>query len=169
MNYDAFEALIHKRAQEFSQTTGHHKADLVSEGNKAFIKACNKYDENKGTKFSTFFYRVLTNALIDYTKKTDVPPPHEAEDNDFLFGKAPSADRSCILKDSIRALSAEARHVAHIFLSTPAEILSLTGEESYWQIRGKLTKHLRERHGWSYNRVYSACHEIRDMLKEMPR
>lgn len=44
------------------------KDDLYSDGKYYLLRACIKFDPNRGVKFSTFAVRVITNGLIDFLR-----------------------------------------------------------------------------------------------------
>ena len=69
--------------------------DIVQE---AFLKLWNKpegYDAAKGAKFTTWFYRVVTNLAIDHMRRKK--PQTKPEVLDYMADKAPLADQ--VLED----------------------------------------------------------------------
>lgn len=71
--------------------------DIVQE---AFLKLWNKpqsYDGSKGAKFTTWFYRVVTNLAIDKMRRKK--PQSNPEILDYMADKAPLADEALADKD----------------------------------------------------------------------
>lgn len=68
------EPLIYSVAKRFSNTslTEEDRVEIASEG---FVRALNEYDPERGAKFSTYSWRVMSNeiiSVIDKSKKTSV-------------------------------------------------------------------------------------------------
>ena len=78
--------------------------DIVQD---AFLKLWNKpeaYDASKGAKFTTWFYRVVTNMAIDHLRKQK--PHTKPEVLDYMADKAPLADDVLEERDQQDALEA---------------------------------------------------------------
>ncbi len=76
--------------------------DIVQD---AFLKLWNKpqgYDASKGAKFTTWFYRVVTNLAIDRMRRQK--PQAKPEVLDVIADSAPRADESLEHKDQQEAL-----------------------------------------------------------------
>ena len=61
--------MLKSLAQSFSGSTGIPFEELLAEANLAYCEALIKFDTSKGAKESTYVYRVVQNALIDFCKK----------------------------------------------------------------------------------------------------
>lgn len=57
--------------------TINNRDDLISEGMLGLCKAANSFDENKGTKFSTYAALCIKNAMLMYIRKLKKYTPHE--------------------------------------------------------------------------------------------
>ena len=161
--YEEHKKIIYKKARSFHKTTGHGLEDLVSEGNVLFMRAIQTYDKRKKIKFSTWLWKILTNGLITYTTKTDIPNQDpELELLDCREQWNPSA--CLIFKEKIENLSEEAKEVVGILLSCPGELLELSGIEAPKIVRGKLKRYLKEESNWTWEKIYNSFREIREVL-----
>ena len=61
--------LIHKIVWSFGKTTAIDHEELFAEACLAYCEAVNKFDHNKNTKFTTWCWLCIRNALIDFIKK----------------------------------------------------------------------------------------------------
>ena len=161
--YEEHKRIIYKQARSFHNTTGHLFEDLVSEGNVLFMKAIETYDEKKKIKFSSWLWRILTNGLVTYTAKTDIPNlDPDLEHLDYRERWNPLAH--LIFKEKVESLSEDAKEVVGILLSCPGELLELSGIEAPKIVRGKLKRYLKEESNWTWEKIYNSFREIREVL-----
>ena len=72
--------LIHEIAWKMHAKSGHDPEDLFSEGCLQYLLKKEKFIDSKGTKATTFIWKVVWNALINYIKmQTKVPFTHSTD------------------------------------------------------------------------------------------
>lgn len=76
--------------------------EIVQEAFLKFWKKPQAFDASKGTKFTTWFYRVVTNLAIDHVRKRK--PQTSPEVLDYMADKAPLADEKLSENDEQAAL-----------------------------------------------------------------
>lgn len=163
--YEENKNIIFRKAHSFNKTTGHDLNELISEGHVLFMKAVDTYNE-KNKKFSTWLWTILTNGLIRFIKKTDIPNDVCNPDiEQFNLRSEFDPSMKLMFKDTLLNMSDDAKDIISILLSTPTEILDLTGGESARAIRGKIRKHLWAKPDWTWNQIWDAFTEIKVMLR----
>ena len=65
-----------------NQITITHKEDIISEGMVGLVKAANKFDPDKGVKFSTFAGSCIRNEMLMYLRKLNRQVPYEVSLNE---------------------------------------------------------------------------------------
>lgn len=161
-----YKNMLCHRAWCVHRWSGHAFEDLYAEACCIFVDACDSY--NGMSSFTTWLYRLLNTGLVRYARKNDLPlrePP------DMTLEVCRHGEwnplRQCMLRDALDKLSSEAQTVVQILLSTPCEILKLTGEESPKAIRGALRRFMQSKHKTPRRKVYASFAEIRQTLKEV--
>jgi len=154
--YEKHVGIIRNRCLELSKMTGRDYKDLFSEGNIIFMRVYPKWDKNK-SKFCTFLYRSLTLGLWKYIYKNDLPIDSSHIENNYLTD---ATRQELKLKETIEEMSSEAKTIINILLTTPTEILDITGIESARCIRGKIRDHLRLQ-GWNWNTIWNTFKELK--------
>lgn len=159
--------MLHERVWHYQRLTWHDYDELISLAMFVFAKTYDKYRKaDTKDKFSTWLYRSLTHALINYCFRNDVPN----DDVEELIAAIPSShkewqpDERLMFKETILELSGEAREVIMLFLTGPAEVLKIVGDESKKEIRGRLVHHLHKKQGWSLRQVFKTFREIKQVV-----
>ena len=160
--YERNKDLIQIYAHSFNKQYGLDVQDLVSVGEGAFMEALKSKPKELQYSFRAWFRSVLSNRMIDYAKKTDVPI-HDEELEFKLKTDADNPYRLLAFKDALNELSSDARYIVDILLTSPCEVLEITGSEMPKIIRGAIIKHCR-RENWSWSWIWSAFKEIKEML-----
>lgn len=95
-DHQAFAQLVERHSGLFFQAAHRmcgHVEDAEEIVQEAFLKLWNKptlYDASKGAKFTTWFYRVVTNMAIDHTRRRK--PQAGTDVLDYMVDQAPLAD-----------------------------------------------------------------------------
>ena len=63
-----YERMVYKVVNSANTNAVCNAEDLIQEGYMAIVEAFNTYDPEKGTAFSTWVYRYITGAILDYQK-----------------------------------------------------------------------------------------------------
>ncbi|MFZ5875574.1 MAG: sigma-70 family RNA polymerase sigma factor [Nitrospirota bacterium] len=113
-DHDAFADLVHRHTKRFygvAYRIVQHRDDAEDIVQAAFLKLWERpelWDRRKGTKFTTWFYTVVTNLCLDHAKrKKPLPLPEELE---IVDGRPDQADllahkqHGALLEGFIRAL-----------------------------------------------------------------
>jgi RNA polymerase sigma factor (sigma-70 family) len=98
------QGLIKKIAWSYAANGNYEIEDLIQEGNLGLIKALDKYDSSKGTKFSTYAVFWINNYITRYVKKNkkDTISPDEPIDNDKEITRLETIkDTSCCIEESV--------------------------------------------------------------------
>ena len=157
-----------------SPTVNFH--DLVSEGNEVFVVAVSKFNHNNGTKFNTYLYKALNNAMCDFAvkgicygeKKRPVIKAEDVEIKKISTHKSISPERYAILKDWMENLSQEAQYILTLIWETPVEIVEMAREETHCPKNSMkyLRRYLRDR-DWSWLAIDHCFKEIKTALKNI--
>lgn len=67
--YCSVEKLILKTCRDFSTQFGMNIEDAVSEAHEIFVVSCDKFDPNRGAKFSTYIRNTIWFRLMDQQRK----------------------------------------------------------------------------------------------------
>ena len=65
-SFENNEKLVYKVYNKQFVRYGHIKEDLLQCGRMALWRACQRFDETKGYKFSTYAVRAITNEMLDF-------------------------------------------------------------------------------------------------------
>lgn len=156
----------------------------MSESNRLFMRAFEKWDKER--PFSTFLFRVLTNGLIDFVRKTDVPlsverlrielgvpsTPDDDQDRDVSERTYLPDDKTIHPADSLHrkelldGLSSDAKYIVRLLLEGPAEFIDILGSEPPKIIRGAIKNHLRDC-GWKWADIWASFREIKLMVSQL--
>lgn len=162
VQYEKNKHLIDIYASNYSKRFGLDVSDLVSVGEEAFVRALSSYKRGRGS-FRSWFRSILRNRILDYASVTDSP----VEDETLEFRlKTTATDPYKIVafKDALGMLSSEAKYIVNILLTSPCEVLEITGAEMPKMIRGAIKRHCREE-GWRWEWIWSAFKEIKEFLQ----
>ena len=143
--------MIKSRAQAWARPgkVGLEFDDLYQEGVILLSKIEMQYKEDSGVKFSTWFYRCLTNHYSMLYRK-DANNPHVSLNTLLESGAHFVESFTLPMKSYLEDLSTDARICAE---------LALNGHNTKSDIREYLGKH-----GWDYNRVLNAFKELKVYL-----
>lgn len=161
------ENMINKLAASFNATTGIDFKELKSEANLAYCEALLSYQEDKGTQLSTWTYRCVKNALINFCKKEQ---KHQRVNNiDFYLDSADADETPYIVPDALLVTDPEpwevmqqqfqgiARKVVDVVLEL--DHYSGTGKD----MRGQVVEDLRAE-GLSWPKVWGGIREVKMVL-----
>lgn len=131
--FKQYENMINKIAWSFNTTTGIPLEELQSAAYELYAKALDKFDVDKGNKFSTYLHTCCTLGLINFCKYEGREYYRPAFDHNAinvsiaqdLLQDMPVYDRGIDLKRIIKQMSAEAQGVVDILFNCPDELLSL--------------------------------------------
>jgi RNA polymerase sigma factor (sigma-70 family) len=151
--------LIYRIAWNFQKTTGLDIEELIGEAGLAYTKAMRSFNPDKGTKFTTYAYWVISNELKTYIgrKRSEVGfGQHEIEepvDENTLTEKVE-------FLDLINHLKPKAKEICEMILENP-EMFTTTTREG---MRMKIINHLRSL-GWKWFDIRRAFGQIRWALQ----
>jgi len=155
------ERLILKTCREFSHQYGKDFEDCFSEAQEHFLTACQKFDESKGAKFSTYVRNTIWFRLMDSRRK-------ELKRNELLKREDSEALDCCTsiqitdfdIDDFIKLmrLSEDASFVVKLCLANEYEPSFRKGQQ---EIRAGLMKS-----GWSSKRCSTAFQEISNAMNK---
>lgn len=119
-----YKGMILKVARKYFITKGVDHEDLVQECNLAFIKAVRRYENNKGSSFSTFAYQCMDNRLRDIVRS------YHTINNEVFANAQPINDLS--VKDSVKLSKVQSGNdplTQAIMNETIEKIMALAKEE----------------------------------------
>lgn len=149
--------LILRLSWSFHHTTGVDLEELISESIVAYCEAQLKWDCNKGTKFSTWAYSCITNALIHFTK---VETRYIFPDTDAPFSRTINQTHWFEFFD---ALPKECQEMASIILKEKNELAGLPPKLA----RGVLISILRKQ-GWAWSKIWERLRMMQQTLSNIP-
>ncbi len=151
------EGLIAKIAWSFARSTRMDFDDLFQEGCIALLEAEEKFDPDRGVRFSTFAYWAIKNHILNYInrekKKTLLPLDDEQLPADS--GKKQEGEFLTRLESH---LSADEFEICQRLLDLPLETISAP--------RGIVARSLRKE-GWKHARIWRAFAETKKHLQEV--
>lgn len=172
--------VINSMAWSFHRTTGIDLDELRGEAGVAFAEARERLDESRGA-LSTLAYHRMRARLTDVVRR-DVRRHDVFADMDFEYlrdvddaetrleaGRIPAAmddystsvtpERITEFRDRLRSSSVDVQTLARLVFRSPQEYLALANRGA----KEKIRKTLRKK-GWSWPRIWSALHEMRELL-----
>lgn len=80
----AYRPMVYWCAKKF-KVTGHRFSDLVQEGTLALIRAVDRFDINRGHRFTTYAYYRIRGQMLNYLQRVEAkaPLPMELDPEDF--------------------------------------------------------------------------------------
>lgn len=149
--------LIRKIAWSFHASTKVDYDDLFQEAATAYCEAVQRFSEKKKSKFTTFAYIYMRNALIDFTKHCkefmyfeDISEKYVSET--FQSNKIELTD---LFKDDCKVLVDRVLEYPHDYLDKPPKMA-----------RGQLIRELVEE-GYTVNRAWAALREVREIVADL--
>lgn len=123
-DYASVKRMIYKAAHKYSLSFGVSLEDMQAEAHFLYVRALQRFDPSKSTKFSTFLHVVLQNGLIAYGRKEikdDGPERYHGkltEDGELLDPLADTADeladRNFALSNLYCSLSQDERELVEL-------------------------------------------------------
>lgn len=150
--------LIHSIAWSFHKSSGVEFDELFSEGVHAYCEAKLRWDSNRSTKFTTWAFLCITNALINYVK---LEKRQVLVDMEYAFSGMYSNPTTWF--EFLDALPRECQQLAKIVLEEKEELAGLPGKFA----RGELSRILRKR-GWSWNQIWDGFRLMSNVLASIP-
>jgi len=162
-DYNDTRHVIYKLAHAFSQATGHDASDLISAGNAAWSHAATKWDPSRNTKFSSYLYRVCSNAMWSHMRKFDTPTEWVPGVMDV---PSPATQyQTHVFWEWVEGLKDDTQYLVHLALDNPIGKLELEPEtiNKPRKLLSALKQHLRDT-GWSEWRIITALADLRYQL-----
>lgn len=183
--FPTVEKMLYNLAWKFSKMYGLPFEDMRSEAYAGFMKACNNYQPNKGTKFSSWCYLVTWGFLKSHIMKRAGDPHCFMEIKENMLGAAPAPASGKILalldltekkpiQQALQVLFAEtprelweateglsdvAEDLFYLFLESPEEVF--TSRSKFEQVQ-QAKEHLARKHG--EQKIHSGFRELRTRL-----
>ena len=148
----------HSLAWSFCRTTGIDFEELKSEALLALCIAVDNYDPSRG-KLSTCVHHYVTRALCDFVKDQRENVCEEYEE----MAKSINTENTAVFRHLMNNLGEEARLIADIIFSGPAEIMRIAADTSYYSIKGKIKEFLASK-GIKKIRIDEAFEELRNLF-----
>ena len=148
----------HSLAWSFCRTTGIDFEELKSEALLALCIAVDNYDPSRG-KLSTCVHHYVTRALCDFVKDQRENVCEEYEE----MAKSINTENTAVFRHLMNNLGEEARLIADIIFSGPAEIMGIAADTSYYSIKGKIKEFLVGK-GIKKCRIDEAFEELRNLF-----
>lgn len=131
-----------------------------------FVRAAMDYDPGRGASFKTYCTRRVINACKRYLLKNDFAVDATVYEETTADPRADGDPRNCTwLEDFTADLSDEARYIAEMLISSPAEVLGLVGGETPRQVRGIIRRHLLEDLGWTHPQAWAGMNALKAALR----
>ena len=111
------EKLIYKIAHSYAQQYTIPYEDLLSQSLTCFMQIVNRYNPDKGTKFSTYLYFVISHQLRTFCQQ-EYKATNYTELDEELCGSLPCVDSS-FTDDLLALLTDDAQHVVALVLNPP--------------------------------------------------
>ncbi|HPI99096.1 MAG TPA: sigma-70 family RNA polymerase sigma factor [Synergistales bacterium] len=126
--------------------------DLLQEGMVALIKAVDKFDTSRGTRFSTYAYYRIRGEMINFLQRGEAkaPVPVEIEEDSVVDPILPDAiDTMIEINENIRKLPARESRIISSILIEGRSIREVADREGYdishiYRIRRKALSSLRK-------------------------
>ena len=150
--------LIYRICWSFHHTTGIDLHELISEGTLAYCEAQLKWDTNKGTKFSTWAYYCISNALINFTR---IETRYTLPDTEEIFSKPVNPTYWFEFFD---ALPKECQEITKIVIREKEALVGLPPKIA----RGVLISILREE-GWPWEAIWKGIRRMNETLSHTPQ
>lgn len=124
--YQSVEAMICRMAKRASMISGISFDEMKAQANFLFVLACRRFDEERGAKFSTFFYSVLYNGLVDFGKgecwsegmmRRVYPSADDPEPDPLANLGDEKASRAFLVSDMYNSLSADEAALVDLVLT----------------------------------------------------
>jgi DNA-directed RNA polymerase specialized sigma subunit len=144
--------LICKVARNFENTTGIEYQELFGEACLGYSEALRTYDSSKGTKLSTWAWRIMNNQLIDFSKYYSKLVVDDSIHVDGLI--SPPIKN---FTDFYEKLSPECKELAKIILANADKIPPK-------KARGVVVQILRD-YGWSWPMIWNSIRNLKLALK----
>lgn len=172
--YKECEKLIYKISWYWHFKTNVPFNDVHSEALELFMKAHNRFDKQRHTKFSTYLWRILHSRLDAYCR-LEGRERHHLSHGSLLIGVEtnPSLQTYCSVPPkfsgwdwSLRCeeISAEGIEVLQIVFHAPEEILGLDRPLRPKLVRGRIQRLLRKR-GWQWETIWKVFRELRSIAQ----
>jgi DNA-directed RNA polymerase specialized sigma subunit len=155
--------LIYAMAHKFSSTYPISYEECLSEGYWAFMRACEKFQPDRGMKFSSWVYSRVWYGLKDLVTKRSKDPITFIEIDEDLFGEAPAVKSESL--EMIEDLSQDAREIISLLMETPEEIMG--GMSATPRQFLKAVKNYLIRKGRCPKQIDAAHQEIRQRFQEV--
>ena len=144
--------LIRKIAWSFHRTTGYDWDDLFQEASLAYCEALKTYDPKK-SKLSTYMWWCISSHLKTFVKG-------QCKKTDFIDSiEDVYADKPVANTSFLDSLGREARDIADVILSSPAEFDALDPRKALKKVVNKL----RGKH-WSAQKITRGVNELKLVL-----
>lgn len=186
MDYKNYKHIVYRVAHNLSRNADELE-EMISLGNEVYMKAVNKYDENRNAKFSTFLYVLCKNAMINSLyvlrrehRHASIENITEAYESASTYrkrreGKADKAyyllpsntnmtpEREYLFVEQLSTLSKEAQKAVKLIFDSPGEIISNASSLAPKMLRSALIKKMRK-DNWSWPKIWRVFGEIRMLL-----
>lgn len=166
--------LIRQIAWSFHKTTGLDVEELISEGILAYYTCLSEFDESKGVKLTTFAYKVIQSALLNYCSREkkhhyiDLEGIDIAgnERSDFCLDTLFPEGSPRKLIDIVLEIANDYQIIRRVDNNKSVAI----GQKINFQmppkkIRGQIIRVLREQ-GWAWGEIWDSIRSIKNVLNE---
>lgn len=155
IDYQNVEPYIVGKCKSFATKYNLDYGDLLGEAHLAFMEAHQRFNQNQGVKFITYFWSRLRGTLFDYLRE-EIKNKQKAEK--LKYNTTLAYSPSFHLKVELEQMSDPAKKIVEWVTNNclPGEKMNLTA------IRAEFHKN----RGWIRERVNDAIEEIRDVIQD---
>lgn len=159
--------IILSRAWNYHLSTGIEMDDLISEGLMAYLRCEKEYRENQNTSFSTYLYRAVDNAMLEYIrfckKANTILVDDFSECSFFDMQKLTTPPKEPMLGLNLNKFSHDVKELIKFVLKQKDDF-----DLNYCRKnRGILAERLKQS-GWTQKRIWDAFREIKHIIKITP-
>lgn len=151
MDFQYCEKIIHKLVREYSNPSISDDV-LYEKAWDCLAKAWEGFDEERGTKFETFFYRCLSNSLLKTISRNKSILEELTDDLPYE-----GDERRISFLSELKTMSKEAQEVVIDIFNSPYSFFFANQNKS-------LKNKIRENKNWKWKTIHNVVEEIRQTV-----
>lgn len=156
--------ILYKLANSFAKTTGIEFSELFSEASLAYAEALNTYKENSKASKTTYMYKVVYNALVDYCRR------EKLQKRKIVFTDLRLEMMDCVdlidwintpLLEKIKNFPEEQKFIINLVLEFQVELCQVPPKMAHGKISDKLHEN-----GWPWSKVWANLRGLKQSIKD---
>ena len=151
--------IVYKLAWSFHKTTGVEFEELVSEGVLAYYEAVAIWKEEKRCKLTSLAYRMIYNAMTDFTRiemRYVRPEPEIFDFNNIVTDQTPWFEL-------YEQFPMDVREITDVCLNNVEELAGLNGKQARKKVR-----YLLKDAGWKLSDIWDGIRHTKEILNKIP-